>query len=133
MTTAFSEEQEVELSKIFESRIRSAAASRSAVSSMITGTLPARRDRSAGGSCADPARADHEGLDRGADEGLRPRRGRPLTAIIALLTGVAPGLVEGVTAPITPIGLAYLTSPFASSRSITPTDGARRRSRALQS
>jgi hypothetical protein len=32
---------------------------------------------------------------------------RPLTAIIALLTGVAPGLVEGVTAPITPIGLAY--------------------------
>src|SRR3546814_1202569 len=38
---------------------------------------------------------------------------RPLIAIIALLTGVAAGLVEGLTAPTTPTGLAYLTMPFA--------------------
>ena len=40
MMTEFSDEQEVELSKIFEAQIFSAASSRSAVSSMITGTLP---------------------------------------------------------------------------------------------
>ena len=54
---------------------------------------------------------------------------RPLMAIIALLTGVAPGLVEGVIAPTTPIGLANLTMPRLSSRSMLPTDFARRRSR----
>ena len=44
----------------------------------------------------------------------------PLTAIIALLTGVAAGLVDGVTAPTTPTGLAYFTSPFSGISSITP-------------
>ena len=34
---------------------------------------------------------------------------RPLTALIALITGVASGLVEGDSAPITPTGLAILT------------------------
>ena len=38
---------------------------------------------------------------------------RPLIAIIALLTGVAPGLVEGVMAQTTPTGLAYLMMPRA--------------------
>ena len=41
MTTAFSDEHEVALSNIFEARIFRAASARSAVSSMITGTLPA--------------------------------------------------------------------------------------------
>ena len=54
---------------------------------------------------------------------------RPLIAIIALLTGVAPGLVEGVMAQTTPTGLAYLTMPRFLSSSITPTDFTRRRSR----
>src|SRR3546814_19978473 len=54
---------------------------------------------------------------------------RPLIAIIALLTGVAAGLVEGLTAPTTPTGLAYLTMPFARSSSITPTVLTRSRSR----
>ena len=34
---------------------------------------------------------------------------RPLTALIALITGVASGLVEGESAPITPTGLAKTT------------------------
>jgi hypothetical protein len=41
MTTAFSDEHEVELSKIFEAQIFRAASVRSALSSTITGTLPA--------------------------------------------------------------------------------------------
>jgi hypothetical protein len=41
MTSAFSEEQEVALSKTLEARIFSAASSRSALASTITGTLPA--------------------------------------------------------------------------------------------
>ena len=40
MVTEFSDEQEVALSKILEAQILAAASSRSAVSSMITGTLP---------------------------------------------------------------------------------------------
>ena len=54
---------------------------------------------------------------------------RPLMAIIALFTGVAPGLVEGVTAATTPIGLAYLTMPRAASSSMMPTVFTRSRSR----
>ena len=46
----------------------------------------------------------------------------PLIAIIALLTGVAPGLVEGVMAQTTPTGLAYLTMPSFLSSSMMPTD-----------
>ena len=46
---------------------------------------------------------------------------RPLIANIALLTGVAPGLVEGVIAATTPTGLAYLTMPRAVSSSMMPT------------
>ena len=53
----------------------------------------------------------------------------PLTAIIALLTGVADGLVDGATAATTPTGLAYLTMPSALSSSMTPTVLARIRSR----
>ena len=41
MTTEFSDEQEVELSKILDMRIFSAASLKSAVSSMMTGTFPA--------------------------------------------------------------------------------------------
>ena len=41
MTTEFSEEQDVALSNVFEAQISSAARSRSALSSMTTGTLPA--------------------------------------------------------------------------------------------
>jgi len=40
MTTEFSDEQEVALSKIFDAQIFWAASSRSAVSSMITEALP---------------------------------------------------------------------------------------------
>ena len=46
-----------------------------------------------------------------AGEGATTMALRPLSAIIALLTGVAEGLVEGVTAPTTPTGFAYFTSP----------------------
>ncbi len=38
---------------------------------------------------------------------------RPFTAEIALITGVASGLVEGDKAPITPTGLAILIRPRA--------------------
>ena len=54
---------------------------------------------------------------------------RPFTAIIALLTGVAPGLVDGVIAQTTPTGLAYFTMPRARSSSMMPTDFTRSRSR----
>mmetsp|Transcript_7017 Transcript_7017/g.22223 ORF Transcript_7017/g.22223 Transcript_7017/m.22223 type:complete len:257 (+) Transcript_7017:787-1557(+) len=47
---------------------------------------------------------------------------RPLTAAMDLMTGVASGLVEGDSAPITPTGLAILTTPRSGSSSITPTD-----------
>ena len=53
----------------------------------------------------------------------------PLRAIIALLTGVAAGFVDGVTAPTTPTGFAYLTSPSAGASSMTPTLLTRIRSR----
>ncbi len=56
---------------------------------------------------------------------------RPLSAIIALLTGVAAGLVDGVTAATTPTGLAYLTMPRAASSSMTPTLRTRMRSRSV--
>ena len=64
-----------------------------------------------------------------AGEGAITTALRPLSAIIALLTGVAAGLVEGVIAPTTPTGLAYLTIPRAGSSSITPTVLTRSRSR----
>ncbi len=54
---------------------------------------------------------------------------RPFIAIIALLTGVAPGLVEGVIAQTTPTGLAYFTMPRFLSSSMMPTDLTRSRSR----
>ena len=54
---------------------------------------------------------------------------RPLSAIIALFTGVAAGLVEGVTAPTTPTGFAYFTSPRSGSSSMMPTLFTRMRSR----
>ena len=46
----------------------------------------------------------------------------PLTAEIALITGVASGLVEGLKAPITPTGLAILAMLRSGSSSMTPTD-----------
>src|SRR6056297_241352 len=54
-------------------------------------------------------------------EGAMMTAFRLLRANMALLTGVAVGLVEGVTAATTPTGLAYLTMPFLGSSSITPT------------
>ena len=56
---------------------------------------------------------------------------RPLRAIIALLTGVAPGLVAGVMAATTPTGLAYLTIPRSGLSSITPTLRTRSKSRSV--
>jgi hypothetical protein len=47
---------------------------------------------------------------------------RPLTAEIALMTGVASGLVVGASAPMTPIGLAILTIWRSGSSSMMPTD-----------
>ena len=47
---------------------------------------------------------------------------RPFNAIITLLAGVAPGLVDGQIAPTTPTGLAISIKPFSSSTLITPTD-----------
>ena len=44
----------------------------------------------------------------------------PFSAIMALFTGVADGLVEGVMAATTPTGLAYLTRPFSGISSMTP-------------
>ena len=54
---------------------------------------------------------------------------RPFSAIIALFTGVAAGFVEGVTAPTTPTGLAYFTSPSSGRSSMIPTLFTRMRSR----
>ena len=53
----------------------------------------------------------------------------PLIAIIALFTGVAPGLVDGVMAQTTPTGLAYFTMPRFASSSMMPTVLTRSRSR----
>ncbi len=60
---------------------------------------------------------------------------RPFKAIITLLAGVAAGLVDGVTAPTTPTGLAISVIPFSPSTLITPTDLAEgsRRSRRVPS
>src|SRR5690606_36898616 len=46
----------------------------------------------------------------------------PLSAIMALLTGVADGFVDGVIAATTPTGLAYLTMPFSGISSMMPVD-----------
>ena len=56
---------------------------------------------------------------------------RPLIAIIALFTGVAAGLVEGVTAPTTPTGFAYFTSPRSGCSAMMPTLFTRIRSRSV--
>ena len=55
----------------------------------------------------------------------------PFSAIIALLTGVADGLVDGVMAPTTPTGLAYLTMPFSGISSMMPVDLTLSRSRSV--
>jgi len=57
-----------------------------------------------------------------AGEGATMTALRPLTAIIDLLTGVAAGLVAGVSAATTPTGFAYLTMPRSTSSSISPTE-----------
>jgi hypothetical protein len=56
---------------------------------------------------------------------------RPLIAIIALLAGVAAGLVEGQIAATTPTGFAYWTMPRFGSSAMIPTVRARRRSRSV--
>ena len=66
-----------------------------------------------------------------AGEGATMIALRPLSAIIALLTGVAEGFVEGVTAPTTPTGFAYFTSPRSGHSSMTPTLFTRMRSRSV--
>jgi len=45
----------------------------------------------------------------------------PLTALRILLTGVAAGFVDGVTAPTMPTGFAISIIPFCLSSPITPT------------
>ena len=45
---------------------------------------------------------------------------RPLRALRVLLSGVAMGLVEGVTAPTTPTGRAISTKPCSGSSRIMP-------------
>ena len=47
---------------------------------------------------------------------------RPLTAEMALITGVASGLVDGDNAPMTPTGFAIFTMLRSGISSITPTD-----------
>src|SRR3546814_11321960 len=47
---------------------------------------------------------------------------RPLTALIALITGVASGLVVGDNAPTPPIGFAIFTVLRSGSSSISPPD-----------
>ena len=54
---------------------------------------------------------------------------RPLSALMILLAGVAPGLVDGVIAHTTPTGRAISVRPLATSSEITPTDFAPCRSR----
>ena len=68
---------------------------------------------------------------RPAGEGAMTMALRPLSAIIALFTGVAAGLVDGVTAPTTPTGFAYFTSPSSGRSSMMPTVFARMRSRSV--
>jgi hypothetical protein len=46
----------------------------------------------------------------------------PFTEEMALMQGVASGLVEGDKAPMTPTGFAILTMFLAGSSSIMPTD-----------
>ena len=46
---------------------------------------------------------------------------RPFSANMALHMGVTMGLVVGVTAPTTPMGLATSTRPFSGSRPMMPT------------
>jgi hypothetical protein len=53
----------------------------------------------------------------------------PLSAIIALLTGVAFGLVDGVIAATTPTGFAHLTMPRSGNSSMMPVDLTRNKSR----
>ena len=49
---------------------------------------------------------------------------RPLRAFRVLLSGVAMGFVEGVTAPTTPTGRAISTSPCSGSSLMIPQEGA---------
>ena len=70
-------------------------------------------------------------MPEAAGEGAMITALRPLTAIIALLTGVADGLVDGVIAATTPTGLAHLTRPLALSSSMMPTVLTRIRSRSV--
>ena len=58
---------------------------------------------------------------------------RPFSALMILLAGVAPGLVEGVIAATTPTARAISTMPRAGSSAITPTDFAPFRSRSRPS
>ena len=58
---------------------------------------------------------------------------RPFSALMILLAGVAPGLVDGVIAQTTPTGRAISTRPFSGYSAITPTDFAPRRSRSRPS
>ena len=176
MMTAFSDEQDVALSKIFEAQIFCAASFRSALESIITGTLPgptpmdtvpdfmARRTLfwlpvtttrslisikawvmalSTGGgrtwtrSSGWPALRSSARIRRTVSAVVRWPAGDgatitalpPLSAIMALLTGVAAGLVDGQTAPTTPTGLPYFTRPRSGSSSIAPTVLTRIRSR----
>ena len=66
-----------------------------------------------------------------AGEGAMTMALPPFTAIMALFTGVADGLVAGVMAATTPTGLAYFTRPRSGISSITPVDFTRRRSRSV--
>src|SRR5215217_7999701 len=74
-------------------------------------------------------------VDAPLGEGATMTALRPFKAIITLLAGVAAGLVDGVTAPTTPTGLAIDVIPFSSSTLTTPTDIAEgsRRSRKVPS
>jgi len=54
---------------------------------------------------------------------------RPLSALMILLAGVAPGFVDGVIAQTTPTGRAISIKPRTGSSPITPTESAPRRSR----
>src|SRR3954465_12606870 len=68
-------------------------------------------------------------VDQPLGDGATITAFRPFSALMILLAGVAPGLVDGVTAHTTPTGRAISTMPVDGSCEITPTDFARFRSR----
>ena len=58
---------------------------------------------------------DQEQVEAPFGDGAKITALRPFNAIITLLAGVAPGLVDGQIAPTTPTGLAISIKPYVGS------------------